>query len=114
MGDEPIQGIHELINEITKRLALGESFDNPKLSEIADQAFGGTRAQGAYTSRDAYDALETAVNKHLLETEARALMTMNAEAFATLSALTDRLATQTDRTLEQTEFQQFSSPPPLA
>ena len=41
-------------------------------------------------------------------------MSMNAEAFASLSALADRLVTQTDRTLEQTEFQQFSTPPTLA
>jgi hypothetical protein len=47
MGDEPIQGIRELINELTKRLALGESFDNPKLAQIADQAFGGTRGAGS-------------------------------------------------------------------
>src|SRR5882724_8611755 len=114
MGDQPIQGIHDLINEIAKRLACGESFDNPKLAQIADQAFGGTRAQGVYSSRDAYDALETAVNKYLLETESQVLLNMGAEAFAILSALTDRLATQTDRTLEQTEFQQFSTPPPLA
>jgi predicted RNA methylase len=114
MGDQPVQGIHDLVSELTKRLTLGEFFDNPKLTQIADQAFGGTRAQGVFTPRDAYDALETAVNKHLLETEAQVLMSMNAEAFASLSALADRLATQTDRTLEQTEFQQFSTPPTLA
>jgi predicted RNA methylase len=114
MSTELDTGMNNLVVELVRRLALGESFDNPKLTQIADQAFGGTRAQGVFTPRDAYDALETAVNKHLLETEAQALMSMNAEAFAILSALTDRLATQTDRTLEQTEFQQFSTPPTLA
>jgi len=114
MSEELSIGMHTLVEELVKRLTSGESFDNPKLIQIADQAFGGTRAQGVYTPRDAYDALETAVNKYLLEAEAQALMSMNAEAFAILSALTDRLATQTDRTLEQTEFQQFSTPPALA
>lgn len=113
MSAELRAGTHTLVEEFAKRLASGESFDNPKLFQIADEVFGGSRAQGVYTPRDAYDALETAVNKHLLESHAQALLHVDAEAFASLSDLTDRLATQTDRTLEQTEFQQFSTPPPL-
>src|ERR1051326_4087199 len=70
--------IHELVNELEERIQNGESFDNPKLTETADRAFGGTRAEGKYTARDAYDALEVAVNKCLLEKHARALMQMNA------------------------------------
>lgn len=53
---ELVTGTHELIAELQERLRAGESFDNPKLTEIADKSFGGTRAQGKYTSRDAYDA----------------------------------------------------------
>ena len=70
--------IHELVNELEERIQNRESFDNPKLTETADRAFGGTRAEGKYTARDAYDALEVAVNKYLLEKHARALMQMNA------------------------------------
>ena len=55
---ELVTGTHELIEKLQERLIAGESFDNPKLTEIADQSFGGSRAQGRYTSRDAYDALE--------------------------------------------------------
>ena len=114
MSEVLIKGTHELIEDLLRRIAEGESFDNPKLATLADQAFGGTRPQGVYTSRDAYDALETAVNRYLLTTKAQALMQMNAEAFADLRALIARLPTQADRTLEQTEFQQFSTPPTLA
>jgi tRNA G10 N-methylase Trm11 len=64
--------------------------------------------------REAYDAMETAVNKHLLSTSASELMQDDQESFATLRALIRRLPTQTDRTAEQTEFQQFSTPPALA
>jgi hypothetical protein len=53
-----------------------ESLDNPKLTAIADKSFGGTRAQGRYTSRDTYDALEIAVNKYLYS-QARELMQMD-------------------------------------
>jgi hypothetical protein len=105
--------LHALVRDVGKRLADGEAFDNPKLSEIADQAFAGTRAEGVYSSRDAYDAQEAAVNLHLLEL-GKQLLSQDMQAFATLDALTDRLATQTDRTVEQVEFQQFSTPPPFA
>ena len=113
MDEQSPKGMHELIEELQRRLFAGESFDNPKLTEIAEGAFGGTCAQGVYTSRDAYDALEAAVNKYLLAT-ARALLEQGESAFTVLNDLTERLPTQTDRTLEQSEFQQFSTPPALA
>jgi hypothetical protein len=52
--------IHELIAELEERIEDGEPFDNPKLTRAADCVFDGTKAQGKYTSRDAYDALEIA------------------------------------------------------
>jgi len=58
----------------------GEPFDNPKLTKTADRVFEGTRAQGKYTPRDAYDALEIAVNNYLLEKHARELMQMDVTA----------------------------------
>src|SRR6266581_3821033 len=108
--------IHELIAELEERIEDGESFDNPKLTRAADCVFDGTRAQGKYTPRDAYDALEIAVNNHLSEKHARELMQMDvSEALASvLRPLMKRLPRQCDRTLEQTELQQFSTPPTLA
>jgi hypothetical protein len=113
MSEQTRKGMHELVEELVVRLSNGESFDNPKLTEIADRVLGGTCAQGVYTSRDAYDAMETAVNKYLLG-RAQTLLAQNAAAFGELNELTDRLPTQTDRTLEQAEFQQFSTPPALS
>ena len=79
--------IHELVNELEERIQNGEPFDNPKLTETADRIFGGTRAQGKYTARDAYDALEIAVNSYLSEKHARKLMQMDAcDALETLAA----------------------------
>jgi predicted RNA methylase len=108
--------IHELIAELEERIEDGEPFDNPKLTRTAERVFGGSRAQGKYTPRDAYDALEIAVNNYLLEKHARDLMKMDAtEALASvLRPLMKRLPRQTDRTLEQNELQQFSTPPTLA
>jgi len=109
-------GIHELIVELEERIEDGEPFDNPKLTRTAERIFDGTRAEGRYTSRDAYDALEMAVNNYLLEQHARELMQMDVcEALASvLRPLLQRLPRQSDRTLEQTELQQFSTPPTVA
>ncbi len=111
-----ILGTGSLISELIERLSAGECFDNPKLREVADRHFNGSRAQGTYTPRDAYDALETAVNRMLLEGKAGELMLMNPiEALTNhLRPLVKQLATQTDRTAEQNELQQFSTPPTLA
>src|SRR5258708_2497488 len=108
--------IHELITELEERIEDGEPFDNPKLTRTADRVFGGSRAQGRYTPRDAYDAVEIAVNNHLLEKHAKELMRMDlTEALASiLRPLMQRLPRQTDRTLEQIELQQFSTPPTLS
>jgi hypothetical protein len=111
-----LPGTSALVAELQQRLSAGECFDNPKLTEAATRNFGGSRAMGKYTPRDAYDALETAVNKYLLEVKARELMQMEGrEAISFhLRPLTDQLPRQTDRTAEQTELQQFSTPPALA
>jgi hypothetical protein len=108
--------IHELITELEERIEDGEPFDNPKLTRTAERVFGGSRAQGRYTPRDAYDAAEIAVNNYLLEKHAAELMQMDVtEALASvLRPLMHRLPRQTDRTVEQTELQQFSTPPTLA
>ena len=35
---ELVAGTHELVGELEERLRAGESFDNPKLTEIADKS----------------------------------------------------------------------------
>jgi hypothetical protein len=108
--------IHELITELEERIEDGEPFDNPKLTRTAERVFGGSRAQGKYTPRDAYDAVEIAVNNYLLEKHAAELMQMDVTVAlaSVLRPLMKRLPRQTDRTLEQNELQQFSTPPTLA
>jgi predicted RNA methylase len=111
-----IAGTNTLIRELIERLSAGERIDNPKFTETANRNFGGSRAQGTYTPRDAYDALETAVNRYLLESKARELMQMDGKEAISfhLRPLTEQLPRQTDRTAEQTELQQFSTPPAFA
>jgi hypothetical protein len=78
---EFVEGLRRLIQQLVTRLGAGEHLDNPKFTVIADDAIGGTRTQGAYTCRDAYDALEVAVNRLLLESKASKFMLAGAEVF---------------------------------
>ncbi len=114
MSEALIHGMRELIAELVNQFCAGESIDNPSLTKLAKQFLGGTRAAGAYTPRDAYDAMEVAVNKYLFTTRAAEFVDDETTAFAELRTLAERLPTQADRTLEQTEFQQFSTPPMLS
>src|SRR5438045_8037855 len=87
MREPLLSGMHALIETLVQKLAAGDSLDNPRLIQLADKAFQGSRAAGTYTSRDAYDAVEVAVNKHLLAITAAELLEQDAESFATLEPL---------------------------
>ena len=114
----------EAMSERTVRAAdaLLTRLGNPRemewreLFEITDKAFGGTQADGTYTVKDAYDALELAVNRYVLSMgpidtdevqEAR-------NVIGALKSLLGRIPTQSKRTEEQQAMQQFSTPPTLA
>jgi hypothetical protein len=98
-----------LVNKLSEHLKSGKSFKNTReLLDIADEVYGGTVAEGKYGIRDAYDALETAMNKHL---EQSGLPDDPKEAIKFLNEQQQKLPTQTVRTQEQIELQQFSTPP---
>jgi len=90
------------------------------LFKLADQAYGGTQAEGVYTPRDAYDAMEIAFNQWLLTNEAVVRdiklsdMTTAKTELSLLNSAINNLTTQTKRTEEQMEFQQFSTPHTIA
>lgn len=104
------EGSLALVDAMKTRLSSGESTDNPALTEMANKAFGGTRGEGKYTPRDAYDAVETAVNQHIESSDVVDFGDA-AGTMQKLVELTNKLPTQADRTQEQTELQQFSTPP---
>ena len=63
-GDTPAAKIAEWVKQ---KLSSGERFTFADLTEIANEAFGGTQAEGKYIAKDAYDAMELGVNKYLLK-----------------------------------------------
>lgn len=110
---------HQRLAEWVKaRLHMGQSFTSNELFAQADKDFGGTQAEGKYTPKDAYDALELGVNQFMLRWHKADPTTPTiASAKAQMEALAkimERIPTQTKRTQEQDEFQQFSTPPTYA
>ena len=106
------KGTIALALEVRELLHEGRAIgNNVAFNRRAEAAFGGTRAAGAFDARDAYDALELGVNLYLLDHRQRLQEQPPAETLTELRDLLKRLPTQTDRTEEQTLYQQFSTPP---
>ena len=92
--------------------------DSSILVEEANRIFGGTQAEGVYSQKSAYDAMEVGINLFLRETESPDWNNQDASWAASkvveLTEKISRLPTQSRRDGEMEEFQQFSTPPPLA
>lgn len=96
----------------------GKRFRSEDLFEVVGAAVGGTLANGDFSPRDAYDAMEYALNRALSQGLFGSVFASNRDelhALVTrLDAVLSLLPTQTRRTHEQVEYQQFSTPPTLA
>lgn len=103
--------IATLAEAVADQLETDEGIkNNAALRELANEAFMGTRAEGAWSPRDAYDALEMGVSRYL-QRHKEILRGKPEVVLGRLREIMQRLPTQTDRTREQTELQQFSTPP---
>lgn len=116
--DRIIQGSDKLATIIANHLESEvDPFDKDQLWAWADESFGGTKADGTYTAKDAYDAVELAVNRYL-EKALPAVSNSAEGARSTIDwirKLMDRLPTMGRyRTEGQEQLQQFSTPPDLA
>ena len=101
-------------------LETGRSLDAAVLREAMIQAFGASDAQGAWIWKDAYEAAEAALIMFLqrygraMRREAGAGSFGPAAMLAMLQTLAALEPSQTRRSEEQLEYQQFSTPLPLA
>lgn len=110
---------HEVLAEsIRGELVKGNTITSQQLQELAEKAFGGTRGSGAYDIKTAYDAMELAVNQYLMDSDF--VKQGNGDAAAavrtekSLQQVLSQLPTQSVRTEEQQQYQQFSTPPNIA
>jgi hypothetical protein len=122
LGTAPAEGAARspsmaLAHWVRQRLSGAEPINWRDLFQAADDSFGGTQAEGKYSPKDAYDALEAAINLYVMD---------NADAFdprkgredallaiSRLERLLQMVPTQTKRTAEQDAMQQFSTVPTL-
>ncbi len=113
-------GMEQAVTEIQGKLT--EAFgrvgsqpifkNNPELMEFIGKHLGGSIAGGNFTTQDAYDIMETAVNRLVRDLPLSGLRPD--QALDSLTDILKLLPTQTARTKEKVEFQQFSTPPHLA
>ncbi|MBU1801475.1 MAG: class I SAM-dependent methyltransferase, partial [Actinobacteria bacterium] len=101
-----------LAREVERSVADSHPLSAADLFGLASSAYGGTLAQGAFTPRDAYDAAELGLHLHLLRTVGRLPPEPSGarDALAEVERLSALLPSQTRRTAEQNDYQQFSTP----
>ena len=99
---------------VTMKLDNGETFTSQELFDHADLAYGGSQGEGKYSVKDAYDSMELGVNKFLANLSPDVPGHVAERTVAGLKEMLKKIPTQTKRTKEQDDFQQFSTPPTLA
>ena len=108
--DEPqaigISPTTAIADYVKSKLETGEKFTSSELFAEAAKAYGDTMANNAFTSKDAYDAMELGVNQYMLS--------MDSITHGKVMQALDLLPSQTRRTADMERFQQFSTPPSIA
>lgn len=107
-----------IADRVAENVASGQSFTANWLFDVANNAYGGTMAEGTYSVKDAYDGMELGINKYLMNADfVKAGNGSLEDALNTLSQLQSimrNIPTQTKRTEEMESYQQFSTPPTIA
>lgn len=105
----------QIADWVQSKMEAGEKITWQDLFKQADEAHGGTQAEGKYNGKDAYDAMELGVNQYIAAHPGEFNPNASEDAariiVARLKREMDNLPTQTKRTEEQQKFQQFSTPP---
>ena len=107
-----VAGLFHAATLLAQLLGQGRALDSRALRSTMEAAFGGTDAEGAWVWKDAYEALEAAQVIFLRKFGA-AMRSRAGSAAAILEMLTrlaGRLASQTRRSEESEQLQQFSTP----
>ena len=93
------------------RLSRSDPITRADLNAAMIEGFGGSDADGRWSQRDSFEILEHALAHHL---QFRPYPLRSLADVASACDLLDRLPTQTVRSEEQVEWQQFSTPVDLA
>lgn len=112
----------QIADFVAERLSKGLSVSTADVQVVANNAYGGTQAEGKYDVKSMTDAIELGVNKHLLSVIGKNSEDFNsakaADAVDSIREISDdilsKIPTQTKRSDEQISLQQFSTPPNIA
>mgnify|MGYP001476203951 CR=1 FL=1 len=98
--------------------ANSEELKINELYAIANEVFEGTQADGIWNIKDLYDSMELGINLYLLNNKELVNLFNSGDITTFVSKVKNnvlaRIPTQTKRTEEMDEFQQFSTPPSIA
>ena len=113
--DEPSPPVVAIAAQImASELAAGRTLSRSDISRIMTAHFGGSDALGRWSVRDAHAAIELAQVQYLQASDHIRLSARIEEVDRFFCSLEDRIPTQTNRSEEQIEWQQFATPPRLA
>lgn len=113
--DEPSPPVVSIAAQImASELAAGRTLSRSDISRIMTAHFGGSDALGRWSVRDAHAAIELAQVQYLQASDHIRLSARIEEVDRFFCSLEDRIPTQTNRSEEQIEWQQFATPPRLA
>src|SRR2546429_523946 len=111
---ELLPGTAALIENLRASLDFGHKLQTPTVLTRAEHFLQKPITAGLYDFRYLYDCLEVALHQ-VIEARVTTLQLLEpSEALTQLEKLLSLLATQTIRTNEQSLYQQFSTPAPLA
>lgn len=99
---------------MASELAAGRALSRSDVTRIMSEHFGGSDALGRWSVRDAHAALELAQVQYLQAFDQIQLSSPIEDAEQFFCRLDDRIPTQTNRSDEQIEWQQFATPARLA
>lgn len=117
LASEPAPPQMRLAARVFDMLKKGEKIkDNVAFARMADEAWGGTQAQGAYDMSQAYDTLEMGVNmyirdKQIVPSRHATAASIKKSVAALKEQVMDKLPTMSNRSERKMQFQQFSTPP---
>ncbi|WP_093022125.1 strawberry notch-like NTP hydrolase domain-containing protein [Sphingobium sp. YR768] len=113
--DQKIWTIAAVARSLADLIHAGQPVSRQRLSRLMTVHFGSDDSSGAWSLRDAYDALELAQVTAFLQRDNGGNDDAQPDgALLAITALAERLPTQSYRSERQIDMQQFSTPAPLA
>jgi len=113
---QTVPGNAGVVAWVRQQVASGQRFTSGELFATAAQAYGAPLSSGTYSSRDIYDAMEAGMHQAIVDAGLSPTGSASdaIEGLERIERMLDYLPTQTRRTTDSEEFDQYSTVPTLA